>query len=140
MKPGVTNLPAPSMTCAPGGTVTDDRGPTALMRRPETTMVPSRRGGPPLPSMMTAPTMATAAGGAWPATPISAKLHPTATQSASAMRRPAFLLTMAPPPNMTTVHLRPNRARGAQASRQSRPHRPREVDHVLVVGHDLDVG
>ena len=36
------------------------RGPTALIRFPKTTIVPSTMGGPPLPSMMVAPTIAVA--------------------------------------------------------------------------------
>src|SRR5262245_10978625 len=58
MKPGVTNLPAPSMTVAPGGTVTEARGPTAVMRLPVMTIGRSAIGGPPLPSMIVAPTTA----------------------------------------------------------------------------------
>ena len=68
MNPGVTYLPAPSITWAPSGTSTDARGPTAAMRFPSMSSVPSARGGPPLPSMMTAPTIAMgAAAGVWAA-------------------------------------------------------------------------
>src|SRR4051812_5270970 len=59
MNPGVTNLPVPSITVAPAGTVTDPRGPISAIRLSRTTMVAFDSGAPPLPSMIVAPTTAT---------------------------------------------------------------------------------
>src|SRR5262245_15020006 len=59
MKPGDANLPVASTTRAPVGTLTEARGPTAVMRLPRTTIVTSGTAGPPLPSTNVAPTMAT---------------------------------------------------------------------------------
>src|SRR5262245_13688793 len=51
-------LPAASMTVAPGGTRTDGLGPIAVMRCPVTTIIASRIGGPPFPSITVPPTIA----------------------------------------------------------------------------------
>ncbi|MGH6919472.1 MAG: hypothetical protein ACREJ0_17405 [Geminicoccaceae bacterium] len=59
MNPGVAYLPAASITRAPRGTVTEARGPISAMRLSRTTMVTSGTGGPPLPSIRVAPTIAT---------------------------------------------------------------------------------
>ena len=58
--PGVTYFPAPSMTRAPAGTVTEARGPISAIRCPRITMVASESGGPPFPSITVAPTIAVA--------------------------------------------------------------------------------
>ena len=57
-EPGVTNLPVPSMTRLPLGTLTLARGPTAAIRFPRMTIVASCTGGVPVPSITVAPTMA----------------------------------------------------------------------------------
>ena len=49
------------MTVAPPGTGVEARGPTAAMRPPSMTTVASASGGPPLPSMTVAPTIAVVA-------------------------------------------------------------------------------
>ncbi len=56
--PGVTNFPLPSMTSAPSGTATEARSPTAEIRSPSITIVPSAMRAPPFPSMIVAPMIA----------------------------------------------------------------------------------
>ena len=61
--PGMIQRPRASIWVAPAGIVTAVRGPMAVIREPDTTMTASLRGGPPVPSMTVAPTIAVVA--AW---------------------------------------------------------------------------
>src|SRR5579864_7445497 len=74
MKPGTTNLPVPSIVCAPVGTRVVSRGPTADTRPALTTMTALGTGARPLPSMSVAPT--TASEEAW--APSATTAAPTA--------------------------------------------------------------
>src|SRR5882762_3428985 len=58
IKPGVRNLPEPLILSDPAGIGTLARNPAARMRDPEITTTESVMGGPPLPSMRTAPMIA----------------------------------------------------------------------------------
>src|SRR5207249_2797181 len=59
-RPGIKNLPRPSMVWAPGGAGVVAAGPAAVSRSPSTTTVASCIGGRPVPSIRTAPCTARA--------------------------------------------------------------------------------
>src|SRR5215471_3583007 len=53
--PGITNLPRPSISVAPGGAAIEAASPTVRILSPSMTTVAFSRGGRPVPSMTVAP-------------------------------------------------------------------------------------